>query len=710
MRVCYDTCSFTDYETILKRSVEKCLTKIPWQRIDDSTLHQTTTSVKGVVVFLLYKYNQNKIGDWFLFLSRSNMNKDRKERIIFHSITDIASSWNLEKAQELFKKIDINDDFSINDFLEFSSINEYFENGLFLQKWTEDEKNNYISLSEELFKKAILFFQNIIDEDILALLEELEFCYEKDFWKLVSKFKVYKEISPANLMKFLWGRSYCINNILKHKDIVYHFDKDVREFLIEYKDSWKLLLDCATTDSGLFFPKSLTHEDKENIIIKYMENDSGLFSNLEMIHKVGDWFLRLSSKTKLKAKQKYEKKNEDYFRDNDNIFKFWYKIGLISGQKESLMVEEIEDWLTSITYSMNFFDKIDFTSTPLEIFISLFWYVDDKWLIDLVSKESEIDLMEWLFSHWSRTDYRVSLRFRGKEMLSSWNLQTLEGYLKNNRNLTLEEVVNKYIENTLSKFEWLEKVRFQLDSWDMDYDKKIKLTIPDFDFLIKQYRCFVDEGNINLELIKIDSRPISYENIPSILPNKYFYELDTNLTALKYHFYSDQSWLFYIEGFENKYRDFYTLITKEELKISNFHQYQQVIINLLIKEGYLSLNKDDFIELKDNIFMFLVWEIQREWVLNYFSYSKEIRIKIEEMKDKKLIFAQSTLLSKQEADYFNYYLNKSKFLNWLDIRNKNIHWHAYESKNEAYADYLELFKIIILTLIKIDLELNINSD
>ena len=57
------------------------------------------------------------------------------------------------------------------------------------------------------------------------------------------------------------------------------------------------------------------------------------------------------------------------------------------------------------------------------------------------------------------------------------------------------------------------------------------------DYLIKQYKCFVEKGSIDFELIKISSKPIKFEEIPSILENKYFYEKDWKLEKLKNIFF-----------------------------------------------------------------------------------------------------------------------------------------------------------------------------
>ena len=73
--------------------------------------------------------------------------KKRKDRIVFYSKNDMAVWYELNKIQELFTKINVSDDFGINDFLEFYSIKQYFDNKLFLESWSDDLKKEYIDLS-----------------------------------------------------------------------------------------------------------------------------------------------------------------------------------------------------------------------------------------------------------------------------------------------------------------------------------------------------------------------------------------------------------------------------------------------------------------------------------------------------------------------------------------------------------------------------------
>lgn len=635
------------------------------------------------------------------------MPKENK-RVVFYSASDMSSWWNLANAEKLLNAVEVEKEFWLNELLEFYNVNKYFDNKIFLKDWSEEDKGKYVDIAKILLKKVFIFFNGINDNNIINYVTDLEFNYEEDFWHLVCV-TIYKDISTEKILEILRMKWYFIHIILKHRNIVNHFNKGLRVFLLDYDESWKILLDYIDSDKKIFFPPSLSNDDKETIIAKYIEEESVPLIYLEMVQKISNWFLKIPAKTKLKARKIYQKKNEEFFEKNQNVMRYWFQVGIDIWQVEPLKIEEKDGWISKVTYSLNYLNSFDFTNDPLNIFKNTFWYLDKKWFISLISKASQISITEWLFTHWSRSDYKTSHVFKHKEMKSFLDLCMLESYLKNHKNESIEKIINNYVLNVLSKFDDLDQLNFELTSYDLPFHEKITNLIPKIDSLIKQYRCFAEEWRIDFELIDIDSKPISYDSIPSLLSDKYFYETGNEFANLKHSFYSDQSSLFYIEWFEGKYNNFFDLIINEKLKLDNFHDYQKREIESLITEWILFLDSKKVINIKDMTLMLIMKDIYHEWVLHYHLLDWEMQDKIIEMKSERLLLSESTLLSRQEVDYINYYFNKSKFLNWPDIRNKNIHWHKYISEDESFSDYMILLKITVLILLKIDLELNIHN-
>lgn len=95
-------------------------------------------------------------------------------------------------------------------------------------------------------------------------------------------------------------------------------------------------------------------------------------------------------------------------------------------------------------------------------------------------------------------------------------------------------------------------------------------------------------------------------------------------------------------------------------------------------------------------------------------YKKRDMIKLlEEMEQKGWIYFSNKLLSNQESDYFNYYLNKSDFANGFDLRNKYLHGTQRKkgSDDELHKmNYYNLLMLYVIIVIKINDEFCVKAD
>ena len=76
-----------------------------------------------------------------------------------------------------------------------------------------------------------------------------------------------------------------------------------------------------------------------------------------------------------------------------------------------------------------------------------------------------------------------------------------------------------------------------------------------------------------------------------------------------------------------------------------------------------------------------------------------------------IIYFGSSLFSKPEQAYFNYYLNKSDFTNGLDLRNSYLHG-TQAAPNETHKheySYFTYLKLLFLVMLKIEDDLLISK-
>lgn len=129
----------------------------------------------------------------------------------------------------------------------------------------------------------------------------------------------------------------------------------------------------------------------------------------------------------------------------------------------------------------------------------------------------------------------------------------------------------------------------------------------------------------------------------------------------------------------------------------------------MIKHDYIKLDSLGKIEYDNTYKILVLRDLYINRFVNYNRYSDELKIIIDEMDGKGIIEFENTLLSRQESDYINFYLNKSTFDNGLNLRNMYSH-RTQPNPNEEYHkdNYMKLLRIFILIIIKINDELCLN--
>lgn len=634
------------------------------------------------------------------------------ERIVFYSKEDMTTSYNLIKAEKLLNNLSSQQKFSLNDLLEFYNIKLHFDNDLFLPKWSKTEQEKYSQIIEEKWVTLKNRLLKISDQNIEKTLNDLEYNYKKNFWELINKLSIYKNVSPSTFSDILKNFSSQINYILPHRNIVQKFNKVLRDFLLTYRNTAEILLSqfeekkSDYKSAKYYFPKSLSLADKEDIISTYLDREDSNLNYVRLVEKSKNSNdLKLSDKTRYKAKKTAEEQNKEIL-EKGHTWSIRVQGGLSKDQDEPVIFKN-ENGLVEATYSEKFLNKIDNQVDLFKVFSYLFNYTDETSLIYLVSKASELDVLERVMGLKSKNEYEIGEAFTRKEMLSILQLHLIENYLKR-KNSGIEQLINSFIVHINELLE-PNKLMFQIRHSNSPELDKIRYILPDFDFLLKQYKNLADEGTIDIKLLQLSSRPIGFSQITSRNNRKYIYSNDRLILQLKHIFFSDQSHMYYTETFGTKHTNLFDLLTEEKVKIDDFANYQKDTIQSLIKDGYLKINKEKNVEIDNITFIYIIREIHRNGLLNYWHYPKFVRDEIDLQIDDKKLFVENTLFSEEEVKYLNFYLNQKIYTNGYDLRNKYSHGTNTQSEQKHKNDYYLILKIIILVLLKIEDDIIINK-
>ena len=637
------------------------------------------------------------------------MESKEKNWVVFYSKEDMATGYSLQKAEDILINLDIEKELGINDLLELYNIKLYFDNDLYLISWGTELKETFKTTLNKSWNKIKDFWLLLTNENIINHIESVDIRYIKSFWKLINYFQIYKKINKKSFLIILEEFPFHVHHVLELKQIVDHFGHELRFFLMNYDKSTELLLSNLeiqyTHNSPIYyFPNCLSLLDKEAIISKYIERANVNLNYVRLIeHSKDSDSLRLSPRVRLSAKKKSKQLNKQLFEESHSI-DMSVQITLNIDQDEPFTIST-ENQTTQISYSEKYINERESDINLFFLFKALFLFTNSHGVIDLVSKESESNIIEKI-SLKSKNEYLDNIMFNRKNTIAHMQILLLNHYL-NRRNKSVEKLIESFIKDIIIRDYNISSFIFRFPSEQSTYLEKIRILAPELDFLIKQYQSYVNERKIDFELISLDSTPLRLSDIKSLVVKKYVYINNEEINRLKYHFFSDQSTLFYIEPYKDKYSNLYELLVYENVSVNNFEDYQLPTINHLTNLGYLRIDEDDYVRIVRDIFMYVVKELNEDAVLSYWYYPAPVRTTINEMVNEGLLRFENTLFTKTELNYFNYYLNKKEFTNGLDLRNKYLHGTNEISERVNEYEYYVLIKLIILIVIKIEDDLKL---
>jgi hypothetical protein len=639
-------------------------------------------------------------------MKNSDLNK-----VVFYSKEDMAGGHQLQKGEHVLRSNIKSNYTDINDIFELYNIKKYIDNELYLKSWTNDDIANFKQKAAEFGKVIGQFMATINDSNVENLYENTLQNYVHSFWELVNNQSVYKRISKSIFSNILSNEPHIIHEILTHKNIVDHYDKEIRLFLLTYSQSAEILLSVYEVKDDFqknqkFIPKSLSVDDKETILSNYLDSNDVNYNYIGLIQNVRNRNdFKVSDKTRLKAKRLHKSETEKFFAENNGMK---YGVSVSFPEKTSKVKDGVidENFIINYTYSLDFIKQNCDPYSLFQNFKFLFEYIDLQHRINLVSKKNKMGVFERIMGVHSQNEYRGGTEFNLMEMTSHLQVVAYNKVLSD-LGILLENVLHQVFTSLFQeKFEFANNASFSIPT-ATSYFEKVRLLAPEFESVLKQFKLFVEDGSIDFELLQISSNPTAIKDIPSLNKSKYLYfnEENKEMVGCINLFFSDQTLLAFVEPFKDKhYHTFFDLLANEEVKYSSYEAHQKPQLKYLIDKGFINIDSNDFIQITNPARVIILKDLYLNEVASFYRYSFELRQEAQQMEVEKIIFFDSTLFSKPEQDYFNYFLNKSEFTNGLDLRNSYLHGTQAkpdEIQKHEYA-YFTYLKLLILTFLKIE--------
>ncbi len=631
-----------------------------------------------------------------------------KDRVKFYSHIDMCYGLHLDKIETI--EIPNINDVTINDAIEFFEIKRYFDDGARSKLWSDEQFNEYKEKSKKLDSICKRFFNQISDDNITDLYGNIEIGYHSEFWILFDICKLYNKISENVFTSLIEHERVSPHDLFKHKSIVKKYGNILREYILHNDFCVPVLLHVYEQDytgkEKLILPEELTGQDICNYLESYVDSEhpnTNYLSDIEDMHCTKEF--PVTDEIRLKAKRRYDIEAEKMLKTGAHI-EYGYRLAFDPNQDDVVSINNTDKEF-GISYSTKWLeDTLDYPSI-LNNFIYVFEFVDFHQMRSLhVSKKSQTGVFEDILLSKSSRFYHCNHHFKTMQAIAMMQMTAYYDFLYKN-NICLEDVLHWFFTEYLQTEFSCPEMRVSFPSKGTSYSEKCSTIITAFETIIKQYVLFLRNGSIDFDLVAMSTTPILFKDIGSLIERKYVYGNGTDYNNLTNMLFSNQNLLSHLNRIyeEGRHYDcFFDLLKNETIFLSDYRKEERKSFEYLESFDIVNICEDGKIELKNKVKIAVLRDLYRNDVISKQHYHPNLQKDIDELIAQGVLKEESTLFSRPEVDYLNYMLNRSEFVNGLEIRNKYIHGIQQVNMNEDEhkQNYYILLRLFVLLAIKIN--------
>lgn len=634
------------------------------------------------------------------------------ERVHFYSANDLSVYSNIDTMEKVVKAYEEGrQPVSINDYLEMFHIVQFVEHGKYPENWDESR----VSEIKQYKAKVAAYFSQLKSEDFPVFYKDADIEYESTIWQIIDQFKIKGLITENGLREILKDEAWRLRDLLEFRWIVENNNGLLTQLLKENGNTAEWLLDQYVAEdkfgnkTTLFFPKSLSLQDKDDIIHRYVNSDDANLNYVRLVlqAKRSSEF-SLSPQTIKDARIRERELNEEVLKYGC-VHVTSYGVTLTN--KLDAPVKELqkkEDGSSLLVYNKNLIDACQY-SFIIYYCGMVFEFTDEYGFISLISKMSDADTIERVVGLVAKNAYFITSVFRIGEDIAHLQMQALEAALKDT-DRSIEGAIKFFYEDYLKSVYGYDGFSLTLPKKDDNLILKIRSLAIEMDSVAHQYNCYVKHGSIDQDIIELEA-PCKITETKSLISHRYCVQNKNNndVWYLIRLFFGSQSMLHYVEPCKDMHlSNFYALLKKGiDVKYNSYKFYQKQDIDYLIKNGYLLIDEHGILRCDKMKEIEILRHLYTYGACSYWGYPKEERAILDEMVLKGWIEYDNYLLSPAERDYFSYYLNNEKFTNGPAIRNNYAHGTTPSySEKKHMQNYLQLLVLFIMLLLKISEDLD----
>lgn len=629
------------------------------------------------------------------------------DRVKYFTQNDLSYGLMLSMIPRLVETFDPALEFvDINDALEYYNVCRFIHAGSWLTTWSEDYIVKLKSIENQIYRNVARFFSLIEDTNFIEILTQVNLIFIDDFLLLLCTFKNIEKIQWESILSALLDRKIYLYHLLTNQQIVQLFGENIRQTILSNPVNAELILSDLSFSFGQrpdrFFPKELTNEDLNTLFLEYINLSNPNINYIKQIvnFKNGSSRYKITKELRFAAKQKLEQVIKSV---SDNQPDITFEFSLLFHPQTEQKLKRVEGNKTIYSIDSNFIrNNLDFY-TLLYNFIYLFQYFDSQFQMLLIRNPDPTSIFTYFTGGRNKSDYFISNFFEFTNGVADLALRGYYYHLSK-YGINLEDIFQWFYSDYLLQEFGIKDFGISLPSKEVSFLEKCKSIAIEFEAILKKYYSLKKFNKIDSEYIANVSPEISYTDLPSLCQDNYAYPKSQEIEGAMFHLFSAQSSSYYLTELGIANRDcLFDQIHINQIQYSFFSVSQLTVIEQLIKMSILHRTPDkDLLQVTDLQLVDLLRQLWEFGYLSVLNYSPIMRTKIDALISNGHLFTSSSLLSVQEGNYFNYYLNDSEFGNSIGLRNKYTHGTP---GGNCESDYFSFLKLIVLLTIKIDNDL-----
>lgn len=628
------------------------------------------------------------------------------ERAKYFSDDDWSVGHALERAEKVMAEYENGPQCSdINSALELYNIQKLLQIGARLPDWSEERFRQLMQKATGHTSTIAAFWKTVEDKNFSGIYKNTEKLYRDNFWEEFVRHKTYRRVSKATFQSFLKTQKPLITYILRQKEVVREYEQELAEHMMDDPQSAELLLDhyLGLDKVPRFLPKELSAENKMQILEEYIDSEDCNMNYLQSLLNgkiIKSKEFPVTPRLKRSAQKRLDEFWEKHFETHQG-FKIVVNVELTPDCPEEAWYLSRKGSDLCAQYNINWFiDHLDFP-TLLNNFIYLFGYVDFQFRSEFPAIASEMSELEKTMGIRGPQEYKYGCVFRQKSLLFHTQMVMFVNFLKQ-KGIAIEEIFQWFFETYLKEEFGVENFSFPVCASGASVLEKAKMIATEIERVFKQYKLYCENGKIDHELLELETSSEKIDSIPSLRENKYIYADGDESPTAQFLLFSDQTILGMVESCGYEYETLYDLLRKETIHLEAFADFQKHSLHRLIQWGLLVVDSEGILAPAWKKVRLLKDLYDKGVIVS--GYYSDCDTALEELQRQKFIRCGSSLFSIPEQQYLNFMLNQAEYSNGHQLRNKYVHGSYPLNERKQQQDYIELLKIMVLIIIKINEE------